>query len=261
MKRSITVSEPFADIKRVPLFTPAGIQSSRYAIVLDPDGAHEEAGIVSKDYNLVENREVVAAAERILEEAHLEAEEGSLLFDGKRFRQRFVLSKATFDVSPGDTVALTLDVQNSYDGSTRFGIAFNLQRLVCSNGMVVDQMLGGFRFKHNMGHGSEFDLEVKQAVSRLSALSHNIHQIAPQFQEMTKRRLSLKGIQQTFRDLSLPKGVLADVVMELEGQRVLDVYNAYTHVLTRSQTFGSEQLNRCVTKYFLADGQRGGRHV
>lgn len=260
MRRTISVSDPFADIKRLPLFSPHGIQASRYAIVLEPEGAHEEVGIVSEDYNLVPNRQVVDAAERILTEAHLEAEAGSQLFDGKRFRQRYVLQRATFDVSPGDTVALTLDVQNSYDGSTRFGIAFQLQRLICSNGMIVDQMLGGFRFRHNSHHGSDFDQEVEQAVERLVALSRNIHQIAPQFQQMTQRRLSLKGIQQTFRDLDLPKGVLADVVMELEGQSVWNCYNAFTHVLTRAQTFSSEQLNRRVTSYFLEGGRKAGRN-
>jgi hypothetical protein len=258
MKRTLSVKDPFAEIKRVPLFTPSGHQSSRYAIVVDPQGEHEEAGIVSEDYNLVENRTVVDAAERILAEAQQNADVGSQIFDGKRFRQRYVLQKSTFDVAPGDVVALTLDVQNSYDGSTRFGIAFNLQRLVCSNGMVVDQLLGGFRFKHNVTHGSDFDLEVEQAVDRLKQISRNVHQIAPQFQAMTQRRLSIKGIQKTFRDLTLPKGLISDVFLELEGMRIWDVYNAFTHVLTKNNTFASEQVNRRVTNYLL---EKGGSHA
>ncbi|MBZ0099003.1 MAG: hypothetical protein K8F30_07950, partial [Taibaiella sp.] len=90
MKRTTNVRDPFAEIKRVPLFTPSGKQSSRYAIILDPDGAHEEAGIVSEDYNLVENQLVVEAAERVLQEAELDANQGRVLFDGKRFSQRWV---------------------------------------------------------------------------------------------------------------------------------------------------------------------------
>jgi hypothetical protein len=261
MKRTISTSDPFAPIARVPLYTPSGVQSSRYAIVLDPHGEHEEVGIVSEDYNLVENRKVVEAAERVIDEARLDAQQGKHLFDGRRFRQRWVLQKATFDVAPGDVVALTLDAWNSYDGSARFGLAFNLQRLVCSNGMVVDQLLGGFRFKHNSTHGSDFDREVEDAVGRLQQLARSVHRLAPQFQQMTQKRLSIKGIQQSFADLDISRPLVADIFLGLEGTTVWQVYNGYTDVLTKMNTFASEGLNRRVTSYFLEKGTApGGRH-
>ena len=254
--RTLTVSDPFLPIQRVPLFTPAGVQSSKWAVVLDPQGAHEEVGIVSDEYNLVENARVVETAERILAEGALEATRGKTLFDGRRFRQRWVLGQHTFEAQPGDIVALTLDAWNSYDGSARFGVAFNMQRLVCSNGMVVDQLLGGFRFRHNHAHGEVFDGEVEQAVERLQQLSHNIHLLAPKFQTMTRQKLSIAGIQRVFSDLEVPRPLVSDVFMELEGSRAWDLYNAFTHVLTRQESFGAEHTNRRVTQYFL-DHARG----
>ena len=155
--RTLSITDPFTPIAKHPLLTPQGLQSSRYAIVLDPSGEAQEAGIVTEDYNLVENREVVETAERVIHAGSLEATPDKVLFDGRRFRQRWVLPQHTFAVQVGDVVALTLDATNSYDGSTRFGLAFNLQRLVCSNGMIVDQLLGGFRFRHNQSHGDVFD--------------------------------------------------------------------------------------------------------
>ncbi|MCA9784494.1 MAG: DUF932 domain-containing protein [Calditrichaeota bacterium] len=261
MKKSLSVKDPFAPIERVPLFTPSGMQSSRYAIVLDPQGLHEEVGIVSEDYNLVENQRVVESAQRVLHEAELEATEGRVIFDGKRFSQRWVLQQATFDVAPGDIVALTLDAWNSYDGSARFGVAFNLQRLVCSNGMLMDQLLGGFRFKHNAAHGEDFDVEVEEAVSRLKILAGSVHRLAPQFQQMTQKRLNIAGIQQTFRDLEVSRPLIADIFQGLEGTSLWQVYNAYTDVLTKMNTFASEGINRRVTSYFLDKcALPGGRH-
>jgi hypothetical protein len=249
--RTLSVTDPFAPIQRVPLFTPAGVQSSRYAIVLDPQGAHEEAGIVSDDYNLVENARVVETAERVIQAGKLEAVVGKVLFDGRRFRQRWILREESFQVQPGDTVSLTLDAWNSYDGSARFGIAFNMQRLVCSNGMVVDQLLGGFRFKHNQSHGEVFDAEVEQAVERLKQLAQHVELLAPKFQAMTRQRLNVAGMQRVFSDLDVPRSLLADVFMALEGHSTWDVYNAFTQVLTQQESFGSEGLNRRVTQYFL----------
>jgi hypothetical protein len=255
--RTLSVTDPFAPIQRVPLFTPAGVQSSRYAIVLDPHGAHEEAGIVSDDYNLVENARVVETAERVLQEGALEATLGKTLFDGRRFRQRWILQQYTFDAVPGDTVALTLDAYNSYDGSARFGLAFNLQRLICSNGMTVDQLLGGFRFKHNHSHGEDFDQEVEQAVERLLQLSQHVNLLAPKFQALTQQKFNVAGIQRVFSDLDLPRPLIADAFMATEGNRAWDVLNGLTHVLTRQESFGAENTNRRVTQYFLdhAKGQ------
>ncbi|MDP2361749.1 MAG: DUF932 domain-containing protein [bacterium] len=254
--RTLTVTDPFTPIAKHPLLTPQGLQSSRYAIVLDPTGEAQEAGIVTEDYNLVENREVVETAERVIQAGSLQAIPDKVLFDGRRFRQRWILPQQSFDVQPEDIVALTLDATNSYDGSTRFGLSFNLQRLICSNGMVVDQLLGGFRFKHNHSHGDIFDEEVEQAVERLMALATNVHLLAPKFQAMTRQKLSIQGIQRVFHELETPRPLVADVFQELEGNRAWDLYNAFTHVLTRQETFGAEHTNRRVTQYFL-DRARG----
>jgi len=254
--RTLTVKDPFVPIAKHPLLTPQGLQSSRYAIVLDPSGQAEEAGVVTQDYNLVENWEVVETAERVLQAGALEATLGKVLFDGRRFRQRWVLQQYTFDAVPGDTVALTLDANNSYDGSARFGLAFNLQRLICSNGMTVDQLLGGFRFKHNQSHGDDFDQEVEQAVERLLQLSQHVNLLAPKFQALTQQKFNVAGIQRVFSDLDLPRPLIADAFMATEGNRAWDVLNGLTHVLTRQETFGAENINRRVVQYFI-DHARG----
>jgi hypothetical protein len=254
--RTLSVTDPFVPIAKHPLLTPQGLQSSRYAIVLDPGGQSEEAGIVTEDYNLVANQEVVETAERVIQAGALEVTLGKVLFDGRRFRQRWVLQQHTFDAVPGDTVALTLDAYNSYDGSARFGLAFNLQRLICSNGMTVDQLLGGFRFKHNHSHGDDFDQEVEQAVERLLQLSQHVNMLAPKFQALTQQKFNVAGIQRVFCDLDLPRPLIADAFMAIEGNRAWDVYNGLTHVLTRQESFGAENTNRRVTQYFL-DHARG----
>jgi len=117
--------------------------------------------------------------------------------------------------------------------------------------MVADTLLGGFRFKHNHSHGEVFDEEIEQAVNRLIQMGQNIHLVAPKFQQMVDKKLSLQGIQQVFTDLKLKRSLTADVFLALEGDTQWQVYNAFTDVLTRMNSFPAENLNRKVTRYFL----------
>ncbi|GBE30853.1 PD-(D/E)XK nuclease superfamily protein [bacterium BMS3Bbin04] len=57
---------PFAPVKLQTLQTVNGNASSRQAVILDPLGEATEVGVVSPDYKLVKNSEVVQVAEDLL---------------------------------------------------------------------------------------------------------------------------------------------------------------------------------------------------
>lgn len=249
-KRNQNFNDPFASVTMVPLYTANGEQSSRNAVILDNNGQQEEVGIVSDSYQLVPNAVVHDIANDVLTRTDMAFEEDSLIFDGKKFRQRWVLPDLIMEPAPGDIVNVAMDATNSYDGSTQFGISFNARRLVCSNGMIVDFMLGGFRFKH-FNHDS-FMIELQEAAQVIQNLAGRLEPVTNRIQKLIEAKIDRESIQRAFADLKLPMRLQAEVFMAIEGDTAWDLYNAHTHILTRQETHRADNLNRQVSRYMLA---------
>ncbi len=249
-KRTQNFDDPFASVTIEPLYTSEGSKSSRNAVILDPHGLHQEVGIVSDSYQLVPNAIVYEIATDVLTRTEMPFEEDSLIFDGKRFRQRWVLPDLAMQPVPGDIVNVALDVINSYDGSTQFGVMFNARRLVCSNGMILDFMLGGFKFKH-FGH-EEFMNELQQAAHVVQNLANRLEPVTGKLQRLVETPITREDIQRTFRDLKQPMKLQAEVFLSIEEDSLWGLYNAFTHVLTQQNTHRSDNLNRQVSRHLLA---------
>ena len=250
MTRLKPALSPFAPVELQPLRRTNGDRSSRQAVVLDPKRSALEVGIVSPDYKLVKNSEVVQVAEDLLANTGMAFDEHQTLFNGKKFRQRYLLSQASGEVKVGDTVAVTLDAVNSYDGSTTFGLEFNAIRLVCSNGMMLSFMLGGFRFKH--WGSQDFDHEMRVAARQLGRVGDRLHMVLPMLTELTRKRMKRADIQRFFAETNLPITTQAKVFNAIEEDTKWGVYNAATDVLTKQEKFSAENLNRRVSQYFLS---------
>jgi len=223
-------------------------------VILDPDNLAMEVGTVSADYKLVENEDVEQAASNVLKKTGMRSEVSSLYFDGKHFRKRWILPDLSIEPRVGDFVQVAVDAHNSYDGSSTFGLAFNLQRLVCGNGMVVDFQLGGYRFRH---YGSEsFEQELEMAGQRILELTGKLDTILPRLRSLTDTPLSREETQTVFSDLSLPKATQAEVYQKLDEDTWWGLYNAFTDVLSRNNTYHCDQLNRRVSRYFLESEHR-----
>ena len=250
MFKSKPPPSPFAPVELQPLQTINGNASSRQAVVLDPKGSAIEVGIVSPEYKLVKNSEVVQVAEDLLANTGMAFDDHQTLFNGKKFRQRYLLSQNSGEVKVGDVVACTLDAVNSYNGSTTFGLEFNAIRLVCSNGMMLSFMLGGFRFKH---WGSQnFDREMRIAARQLTRVGDRLQMVLPMLTELTHKRMKRADIQRFFAETNLPITMQAKVFNAIEEDTKWGVYNAATDVLTQQEKFSAEVLNNRVSRYFLS---------
>ncbi|GBE29367.1 MAG TPA: DUF932 domain-containing protein [Bacteroidetes bacterium] len=249
MIKSKPPPSPYVPVELQPLQTVNGKASSRQAVILDPQGEATEVGIVSPEYKLVKNSEVVQVAEDLLNSTGMPVENHQTLFNGKKFRQRYLLSQTTGEVKVGDVVAVTLDAVNGYDGSTTFGLEFNAIRLVCSNGMMLSFMLGGFRFKH---WGSQnFDREMRVAARQLTRVGDRLHMVLPMLTELTHKRMKRADIQRFFAETNLPITTQAKVFNAIEDDTRWGVYNDATSILTDQKRFSAETLNRRVSQYFL----------
>lgn len=227
---------PFLPVRKEQLYTQDNRPTSQYAVMLDT-GEREgeiEVGHVSDGYQLVPNETVHQIARDVLSRSQLGFDDAGFIFDGKRFRQRWVLPELSLEPAKGDIVQLTLDVVNSYDGSSTFGLAFNAQRLVCTNGMMLDFMLGGFKFRH-FGFDS-FQDEMQMAVSSLQNLSAQLEPLHQQLGSLIEQPIDRQYLQNAFADLKLSDKLKANVFMSVQDDNAWGFYNACTDVLTQINT-------------------------
>jgi hypothetical protein len=244
-----SINDPFLPVTKVPLFTADGSRSSRYAVMLGAEGESEEVGIVSDSYNLVPNQIVHQVALDILTRSELPFEDDGMIFDGKKYRHRWIIPDLQLQPRPGDIVRLALDVINSYDGSSLFGLAFNAQRLVCTNGMVLDFLLGGFKFRHYGVDG--FEEELEQASHQVHRLSDKLLPLTGKLSGLVDRSFSRVDVQEAFTALKLPQTLQAEIYMQIDEDNAWGFYNAATDVLTKQATHRSDSLNRQVSRYLL----------
>ena len=246
-------TDPFLPVAKVPLLTGGGDVSSRCAIVLDPEGEAQEVGVVSADYALVPNRRVRDLAVEVLERSGLATEPVRTLCDGKRYQQSWRMTDVTVAAQLGDVIALTVEAFNSYNGSMNFGLAFNAQRLVCENGMTLDFMLGGFRFRH---YGKrDFDRELEGAKEQVLALTDKARLLEPVLAKMVNAKVTRSELQAIYSDLPLGQGLIAQSFLGIEEDTQWGVYNAITDVLTRQESFRAQDINRQVSRHFMGRAQ------
>ncbi len=237
--------DPFADVELQQLVTTEGSQTNRCAVIID----RQQAGVVSNDYKLIPNKAVIEAAEDIINETGLQFTEHHQLWNGKQFRQRFILPDFSEEVRVGDAVSVALDVRNSYDGSMAVALEFNLLRLVCTNGLMVSSMLGGITLRH-IGE-KDFQQEIMKASESIKNIGQRLNTILPIFADMTKKKIKRSDIQQFFRDSDLGMNTQSKVFDCITEDNQWGLYNAVTDVLTEKGTFHAESQNKKVTDYFL----------
>ena len=137
-------------IRKVPLSDNMGNKSSAWSVQKeDAEKGWNEVGVVSDKYLLVENQQVEKLAHDIAESSGYNFAPDKTFWNGRQFMYSMVAKDYTDEVSVGDDVGLGIMFWNSYDGSTALQFKLYLQRLVCLNGMVSNDIFKSFRFKHD----------------------------------------------------------------------------------------------------------------
>lgn len=159
---------PFSEIRKQAATTSAKNIIGYGIEIRDPehDNGWRPAGNVSQEYMVVDNREVVETAERIVQESPFAKTPRKIFFDGKRFVYSFVFPNQDIEGPRGESITFGLQFRNSYNGSMAFRGELYAERQVCVNGMVSTEHFADHTFKHT--HGNEgWQEELEEAMSVL----------------------------------------------------------------------------------------------
>jgi translation initiation factor IF-1 len=204
--------------------TSQEVMNSNYLAIKKGD---DIISIMTKQYSLIPNQEVWDAINFGLNYYDARLKEVKM-FKGLRTQWTIVFGKEhRTEISVGDVVDTGIRVYNSYDGSKKLTIVAFLERLACTNGMVMDEVSTEWDAMHRVGN---IDMEV---------FPQKLQDIAVQSNEYISNKI------QKLSDISVPEEKLLEfveifpqklqepVLAELSSANTYyDMLNAGTYVMT-----------------------------
>ena len=114
-------------------------------------------GVVSKQYEIVQNDSLLRMAEFIREEVEMDCV--IVLSDGAKVCFTATLKGAATDIVPGDTIKRRIVGYLGHDGKTGCGAKFTNVRVVCQNTLTAAMQDSGARssITHKNGANGQFD--------------------------------------------------------------------------------------------------------
>ena len=103
------------NVEKVPVFTPEGKATGSFMTRRVDNGTILKVG-VSKDYNVVQNRELVQPVEDVLSDLGLEPTERKayVMKNGERMRMRYIFREEQVKIPKvGDTMGFRMDVEQA----------------------------------------------------------------------------------------------------------------------------------------------------
>ena len=153
VKEVPAVGYPFDELGDVVLMDNTG-----YKFIIREDTG-QVLSCMTDEYKLVPNSQIVKAAEPILKQHKAKLREAVSLGDGQRSVWKWSLPESLIEISKGDEMNPEVIIKNSYDGSLQVHILSGAFRLVCSNGMIIGNVIEKHNYKHNVGNANLDNLE------------------------------------------------------------------------------------------------------
>lgn len=199
--------DPYAPIEKRSLWTTDSMRSGGFSVrVADPDSPSgwSECGIVSADYLVISNADARDVAHEIADRSGLGFTEEKVTFDGKRYALNLVAKEQGL-VEPrvGDHVGLGLRVENSYDGSRRFGASLFAYRLACKNGMLVPSLFRRVQFRH-VRSSEGWEDELRRSLAMIEAAPAGLARFAEAARTLASMRVTAGRLREIRQDV-LPK--------------------------------------------------------
>lgn len=254
------------DVEKVPVFTPEGKDTGSFMTRRVDNGTILKVG-VSKDYNVVNNRDVMEPVQNVLADLGLEPTETKhyVMGGGARFKARFEFKDTQVEIPKvGDTLGFRLDLDNSFNLMHRIRTIGGGLRLVCTNGMTTLDKEHGISCKHS----NKFSVDnVVRAVRDALNAFQDLGKADNPFTLMASREVSQEQGLNILQSLT-SKGTISEVrregiariwngpdYQEDESRNLYNLLNAATqfttHEIAETNFEMSERLNANITKQLL----------
>jgi len=185
-----TTVEINAEVKTVPHIA-GGVTTEHSDVMIMGDNGWQYINTVSPNYQLVTNETAMGIANEIMSNSEHVWSPVKTMWNGKRMSSFYKTQDAVAELPRvGDTIAMGLRVDNSYDGSSSFGYALMAYVLSCTNGLVSDRLFGTFRMKHV---GNSWDMDA--AKETIIGGTQRLIEFAPRIDALGGHELELSHVR------------------------------------------------------------------
>ena len=224
-------------VERQDLFTKSGIAVDKQAIVRTD--LNTVLGVVSPDYFIVTHKEALDKATSVVEQFEdLKLENIATTKGGSRMYAMYQSQKeyiiGNLDTGKPDNIKLRLTLNNSYDGSLKYGFTIGAYRLVCKNGLRTGQDIFAVKQKHTAG------LIVDNIMrSAREAVRYFHDKVIPGWKIMNQKEIVVSDVLKQLEE-SLPDRLFKEVSERVEQKKkstLWELYNDFTEVVTHEEKY------------------------
>lgn len=249
-----------------------------HVIVAEYEGVPKVVNQCGKDYELVANKDLFTPMVKSLQDEYPDMNVKIKGFNSpSKFYVDFIIQGHPLAMGgklKKDDVFPRIRVNNSYDGSVKFGYDMGFHRITCDNGASVpikDARTFG-NFMHTPGIGTGSEEEIQKAVTKLMDTTQEFLSMAATLikgydplKENTHKNLQagISRIAEVVEDITYPKKAVEIAAAQLEkeitqGFELNDwlVYNAMNYALynnpdSRMETHKADKVDNQVLNYLI----------
>jgi len=248
-------SDPYAQVDIQPVHV-AGKEIEKIAVrVKDDNGEQQVVGILSKDYNLINNSIVRDVEHDIMSRSGMEWTNLKTLWDGKRYVNYYYSKNALTELKNGTTYPLHLGMmsRNAYDGSGLFAFEFFIMNMVCLNQFIARKQMGYFAVRHIAA--DHFDIE--DAVKNVGISSNKLVEIAPKYTAMIEHKITVDDIIDAHKAELIPDIQWGNAIDQLgkepDSGKLFGLYQALTFVTSHKMSgMNAIKTGNNVTEHFMS---------
>ena len=153
------IEQTLFPVKEYPAYHEAGtwaksdenenLNNTGYKFIVREDTG-KVLSCMTNDYKLVDNKQIIDTATPILKQHKAELKEAVSLGDGQKTVWKWIIPDVKMKVAKDDFMNPEIIIKNSYDGSMQVHILSGAFRLVCSNGMIIGNVINKHNYRHNI---------------------------------------------------------------------------------------------------------------
>lgn len=245
----------FFPVSEEPISISGNEITSHKAIVRND--TNDVLSIVSSDYQLFKNEEVLRPLKKILKDnQNVNIKKVWTAQNGASSFIELDFPKQIRELKKGDVVSNRMIIMNSYNRLKKLSVMFGLIRLVCTNGMVSGRKVFSLSSKHTKNANFESPIENISKHFVINDKTINIYQqYIDTIIEEEKREEILDRIIQK---IHLPQKYSDSVLLKAKDsiKTYWDLYNIFTEVISHeitkpiSQLVYSSALDKAVRKEY-----------
>lgn len=228
-RRNSPPTDPLAPVRLSPVRVNGSRVEHRAVEIQNDEGTWEVLNIHSPVYQLIPNEVMASVTRDILAESQLDWRPRGSVWTGRYYAELFASDGLVEVPEVGDTIALGLRSENSYDGSCQFRIVLQAWVLSCSNGLVSPRTFTSFALRHMAGN----EFEIDRAVRTISEGLPLLEAVAPRVAALSRTPLSINLLARIARQIHLPAREWGYITPSLDGVSDLwGLMQVITHRLT-----------------------------